>query len=205
MGLGIKIIQINFSTAYINDVHGYLKSNQELFYRGGEEFIQSPGDYHPKKNIYSMKKTAMVFLLALVCLTSKTFSQMATNPKDFHGAKTNLKSYKALYVLNESGEKKIKSVIRNINNSLDDPRLKGKLQVELVVFGDGVGIFKKSNHYDTLLLALQKRGVILAQCENTIEERKISKDELWPFISYVPSGNGEIIIRQYQGWVIVHP
>jgi uncharacterized protein len=56
-----------------------------------------------------------------------------------------------------------------------------------------------------LLLALQKRSVILAQCENTIEERKISKDELWPFISFVPSGNGEIIIRQYQGWATVHP
>ncbi|HEU5364208.1 MAG TPA: hypothetical protein VFU62_01690, partial [Hanamia sp.] len=64
---------------------------------------------------------------------------------------------------------------------------------------------KKSNHYDTLLLALQKRGVILAQCENTIRKRKISKDELWPFISYVPSGNGEIIIRHYEGWAIVHP
>jgi uncharacterized protein len=152
-----------------------------------------------------MKKISIVILLALIFLTSKTYSQMTTNPNDFHGAIANLESYKALYILNESGEKKIKGVIRNINNSLDDPRLKGKLQVELVAFGDGVELFKKSNHYDTILIALQKRGVILAQCENTIEERKISKDELWPFISYVPSGNGEIIIRQYQGWAIVHP
>jgi intracellular sulfur oxidation DsrE/DsrF family protein len=152
-----------------------------------------------------MKKITMILCFGLVCVIPKAFSQTTNNPKSFHGAVASLKSYKALYVLNESSEKKIKGVIRNINNSLDDPRLKGKLQVELVVFGDGVEVFKKSNHYDTLLLALQKRGVILAQCENTIEERKISKDGLWPFISYVPSGNGEIIIRQYQGWAIVHP
>jgi uncharacterized protein len=151
-----------------------------------------------------MKKITMLLFLALICFSSKSFSQ-TLKPGNFHGAKADLDSYKALYILDESNEKKMKGVLRNINNALDDPRLKGKLQVELVAFGDGVEIFKKSNHFDTLLLALQKRGVILAQCENTIRERKISKDELWPFISYVPSGNGEIIIRHYQGWATVHP
>ena len=151
-----------------------------------------------------MKKITMLLFLALICFSSKSFSQ-TLKPGNFHGAKADLDSYKALYILDESNEKKMKGVLRNINNALDDPRLKGKLQVELVAFGDGVEIFKKSNHFDTLLLALQKRGVILAQCENTIRERKISKDELWPFISYVPSGNGEIIIRHYEGWATVHP
>jgi len=152
-----------------------------------------------------MKKITLIFLLALVCLTSKTFSQTETYTENFHGAVANLTSYKALYILNQSGEKKIKGVLRNIKNALNDPRLKGKLQVELLAFGDGVDVFKKSNHFDTLLIALKEKGVIFAQCENTMKERKISKDELWPFVSYVPSGNGEIIIRQYEGWATVHP
>lgn len=152
-----------------------------------------------------MKKILVIFLLALSFLTPKTYSQTETNPANFHGATVDSYSYKALFILNESGEKKIKGIIRNINNSLNDPRLKGKLQVELVVFGDGVELYKRSNHYDTMLIALQKRGVILAQCENTLAGRKISKDELWPFISYVPSVNGEIITRQSQGWATVHP
>jgi uncharacterized protein len=152
-----------------------------------------------------MKKITIILCFGLICVSPKIFSQTPNNPKNFHGAMANLKAYKALYILDESSPKKIKGVLRNINNALDDPRLKGKLQVEFVAFGDGVEVFKKENHYDTLLLALQKRSVILAQCENTIEERKISKDELWPFISFVPSGNGEIIIRQYQGWATVHP
>jgi uncharacterized protein len=37
----------------------------------------------------------------------------------------------------------MKGVLRNINNTLNDPRLKGKSQVELVAFGDGVDIFIK--------------------------------------------------------------
>lgn len=151
-----------------------------------------------------MKKITTVFFVAFICLASKSFGQ-ANNDDHFHGADANLKSYKALYILDESNPKKIKGVLRNMNNALSDPRLKGKLQVELIAFGDGVEVFKKANHYDTLLLGLQKRGVILAQCENTIRERMISKSELWPFISNVPCGNGEIIIRHYEGWATIHP
>ena len=38
-----------------------------------------------------------------------------------------------------------------------------------------------------------------------MKERNISKEELFPFIAYVPTGNGELIIRQAQGWSLVHP
>jgi uncharacterized protein len=152
-----------------------------------------------------MKKITRLFMVVMTLLTVKTFSQSSSNPASFRGAVANLKAYKALYILNTSDEKKIKGTLRNINNALEDPRLKGKLQVELIAFGDGVEVFKKANNFDTVLTNLQKKGVLLAQCENTIRERKISKEELWPFISYVPSGNGEIIIRHYQGWATVHP
>lgn len=147
------------------------------------------------------------FALTLMALSIATFgfSQKQHSKSVFHGATASLKEYHALYILNQSDDKKIKAIIRNINNALEDPRLKGKLKVELVAFGEGVEIFKKSNHYDTLLISLKNKGVLLAECENTLRERKISKDELWDFISFVPSGNGEIIIRQYQGWAMVHP
>ena len=150
-------------------------------------------------------KTSLMVLLFVHGVTSAVFSQTNATNSEFHGATATLKKYNALYILNQSDDKKIKTVIRNINNALEDPRLKGKLKVELIAFGDGVEIFKKSNGYDTLLLALKNKGILLAQCENTIRERKITKDDLWPFISYVPTGNGEIIIRQYQGWAVVHP
>ena len=53
---------------------------------------------------------------------------------------------------------------------------KGKIEIELVAFGDGVEVFKTTNHYDSLLTALQLKGVILAQCLNTMKERKIDKN-----------------------------
>lgn len=150
-----------------------------------------------------MKLILATFSMAIAFFTTTAFAQ--TNPGTFTGAKATLKSYKALYFINQSDEKKIRGTLRNMNNVLNDPRLKGKVTLELVAFGDGVELFKNANNYDTLLTALQSKGVLLVQCENTLKERKIDKNELWPFISFTPTANGEIIIRQQQGWAVVHP
>lgn len=120
-------------------------------------------------------------------------------------AKANKKQYNALYVINESDENKIKAIIRNVGNALEDPRLKGKLQVELLAFGGGVEMFKKDNSYELLLTTLKDKGVIMVMCENTLKEKKISKSELFDFVNYTPSANGEIILRQYEGWAVVKP
>lgn len=143
----------------------------------------------------------MVLALGFMVQTAKGQNQ----DKPFNGAEATFSSYKALFVLNEGDEKKIKGTLRNIKNSLEDPRLKGKLEIELIAFSDGVSVYAKAGQFEETLKALQAKGVILAQCENTIRERKIDKNTLFPFISYVPSGVGEIIIRQQQGWAIVHP
>jgi len=147
----------------------------------------------------------LLIAFALLVLTKPVLAQTDPLVSGFTGAKATKKHYKALYVLNSSEEKKISRTLRNIKNALDDPRLKGKLEIELIVFGEGVAAYYKTGKYEETLKSLSDRGVILAQCENTIRERKIAKTELFDFIHYVPSGNGEIIIRSAQGWAIVHP
>jgi intracellular sulfur oxidation DsrE/DsrF family protein len=151
-----------------------------------------------------MKKSLLPILIVFLTLgVQPLFAQQ--QKEEFTGAKANLKKYKALYVLNNGEEKHMNSTLRNMRNVLADPRLKGKLTLELVVFGDGVKVFDKTGPFETQLADLQKQGVILAQCENTLRERKIDKSTLFPFINFVPSGNGEIVIRSADGWVIVHP
>jgi intracellular sulfur oxidation DsrE/DsrF family protein len=116
-----------------------------------------------------MKLHFYVFLLLLL-FSNIGYSQTNSKKLNFHGAVANLKSYKALYILNQSDEKKIKGLIRNINNALNDPRLKGKLQVELVAFGDGVEIFRKTNHYDTLLIDLLPNVRIQLEKEKLVKK-----------------------------------
>ncbi|TXF74809.1 DsrE family protein [Chryseobacterium sp.] len=141
-----------------------------------------------------------------IILTLTSLPMTAQNKKhQFKPVKAQLAEYRALYVLNESDETKIKGVIRNISNAMDDPRLKGKLYVELLAFGPGVELYRKKNGYDKLLIPLKERGVIFVQCENTLKEKNIPKADLYDFVRYTPSGNGEIILRQYEGWAVVKP
>ncbi len=49
----------------------------------------------------------------------------AQSPKDFHGAQPILEHYKALYFLDDSDTRKIRMTLKNIQNAIDDPRLKG--------------------------------------------------------------------------------
>jgi intracellular sulfur oxidation DsrE/DsrF family protein len=146
------------------------------------------------------------FLITLlVCVSYINPANGQSKVIHFSGAKATKSHYKVLYILNNGEDKRISATLRNINNALEDPRLIGKLEVELIVFGDGVAVFKKDGKYQKELITLTSKGVLLAQCENTLRERKIKKDELFEFIHFVPSGNGEVIIRQQQGWSVIHP
>lgn len=153
-----------------------------------------------------MKALSAILFAATLAFSVPALAQVKkTDPAVFHGALADAKVYKVVYQLNSSDDKVITATLKNMRNALADPRLKNKLEVELVVHGGGVEVFRKTNAYETQLRELQDSGVILAECENTMRERKIGKEELFDFISYVPSGNGEIIIRQQQGWGIIHP
>jgi len=125
--------------------------------------------------------------------------------QNLEGATATQGHYKAVYFLDDSITDKIQHTLKNIDNALEDERLKGKLEIELVAFGLGYTLYDKTKPYEQQLLALQKKGVILVVCNNTVKARHIDRASLFPFIGYVPSGNGEIIIRGADGWVVVHP
>lgn len=152
-----------------------------------------------------MKKFTYLFLLTFLSASVSVMAQ-TTDPSAFHGAEATKARYKAVYQLNTGDTSVISHALANIQNSLNDPRLKGKLDIELVVYSGAVTLYKKDKPYfEQQLKNLQKQGVILAMCENTMRVRKMSHDELFPFVSYVPSANGELIIRQQDGWAIIRP
>lgn len=157
-----------------------------------------------------MKKNRVVYglVFGLCILLSTAFNagaQQTAKPSVFHGAEAVKNEYKAVYQLNSGDDGVIRATLRNMKNALHDPRLEGKLKLELVAHSGGIAVYLKKNDYGSLLKALAKQGVILAACENTLKEKKIDRSELLPFVSLVPSGNGELIIRQQQGWAIIHP
>ena len=123
----------------------------------------------------------------------------------FKGAEATKEQYKAIYQLDSNKPEIIKKTFRNIRNVLEDPRLKGKITIELVTFSGGTEAMLQTSDYKDQLIDLINKGVQLSQCTNSLKERNLKKEDIYPFIAFVPSGNGELIIRASQGWVIVKP
>jgi len=113
--------------------------------------------------------------------------------------------YGAIFHLDSGGNHAIKKTLNNIENLLHDPRVQGHIQVELLANSKGFDVYVKNNGFKKKLEHLKKEGVILAQCSNTLREKHIDRKHLYSFITMVPSGVGEITLRESQGWAYIHP
>lgn len=123
----------------------------------------------------------------------------------FAGAQATKDHYGVIFHIDEGGQATIKKTLTNVENLLNDPRLKGKVQVELIANSKGFAVYVKNNGFEEKLKELQKEGVILAQCSNTLRELHVDRKNLYSFVSIVPSGMGEITLREAQGWAYIHP
>ena len=73
---------------------------------------------------------------------------------------------------------------------------------EVVVYNQGVELVMKNNtKYQARLQTLKSKGVNFVVCENTLKNRKISKDAFPEvLVGFVPAGIAEIVEKQEEGW-----
>lgn len=159
-------------------------------------------------NFVDMKKLLIVFFflgLGWQFAVGQEVSPQLQKNLQFNGAEATQKEYNAIFQLDSNNPETVKKAFRNIRNVLKDKRLVGKLNIELVTFSGGTDVMLKSSPYIDDLKDIISKGVQVAQCENSLQERNLTKDDILDFIPYVPSGNGELIIRASQGWVVIKP
>lgn len=93
------------------------------------------------------------------------------------------------------------NVIRNIQSEYGAD----KVDVELVVFGNGVGLLKFDSPLANRIDETLDSGAKVLMCENTMRGRKLTAADMHGRIGYVKAGVIEIIERQRQGWAVVRP
>ncbi len=82
---------------------------------------------------------------------------------------------------------------------------KDKVDVEIVVYGPGIGMLKADSLVANRVLDAEAAGVKVVACENTLRAQKIDKDDMVAGVGYVPAGVVEIARRQKQGWAYLRP
>ena len=151
------------------------------------------------------KKYFRIGIAAGVLCVAGLLSTAVSASTGFTGAQPDKSHYNVIFHIDTGGEATIKKTLNNIENLLNDPRLKGKVSIELLANSKGYAVYVKNNGFEKKLQGLQKEGVILSQCANTLKELHVDRKDLYPFISVVPSGMGEITIREAEGWAYIHP
>lgn len=112
--------------------------------------------------------------------------------------------YRALFHLDACGKATAGLVLTNIENLLLD--LGGKVQVELVANAEGVqALLKAGNPLVPQFERLATQGVRLVACANALRAAGIDKDALLTQAEVVPSGVGELVRRQAEGWAYIRP
>lgn len=92
-----------------------------------------------------------------------------------------------------------KAVMNNIKHLKDS--WADSVQIEVVAHGPGIDMLVIAKTTQQKRMAeFKQMGVVFKGCENTLKQRNISREEIIPEAGFVPSGIGEVIMKQEQGW-----
>ncbi len=110
-----------------------------------------------------------------------------------------------VFQLSEESGPAWSSLIVHVNNTMKALAEDGGSQVEVVFYGPGILMLKKSNAaFEERLVQLSKNGVKLVACRNAMNNRNLKTEDLFPFVSEVESGISEIVRKQESGWAYIH-
>lgn len=93
----------------------------------------------------------------------------------------------------------------NNANNVQSGLGKDKSEVEIVVYGPGIGMLKAASPAANRVNKAIKEGVKVVACENTMTNMKLTKADMNPNISYVPGGVMELMSLQKTGWAYIRP
>ena len=79
------------------------------------------------------------------------------------------------------------------------------VDMEIVVYGPGIGMLKGDSPMAQRIASALKTGVRVVACENTMKAQKLVHADMLPNIGYVPSGVVELMQKQQQGYAYIRP
>jgi intracellular sulfur oxidation DsrE/DsrF family protein len=113
--------------------------------------------------------------------------------------------HKAVFQLTEPEGADWGTLIVHVNNMRAAFEKDGGVQIEVVFFGPGIHMLRKTNTAEgDRLKKLSESGVILAACQNAMRVANLKTEDLFPFASQVDAGVAELVRKQEAGWAYIH-
>jgi uncharacterized protein len=141
-----------------------------------------------------MKKSIFAAFTLLLAIAFVAISQTPAAPK-----------HHVVFQLTEPEGPAWESLATHVNNMRKALAQDGGSQVEVVFFGPGLYMLRKTNSaYAERLKQLADSGVVLSACQNSMRDHGVKTEDLFPFASQVDSGIAELVRKQEAGWAYIH-
>lgn len=135
-----------------------------------------------------MKNNLLAGCFALLLLNGPAFAQ--TKPAE--------KQHRIVFHLASSDTLVYKGLIRQLNNVLD---YWPTAMLEVVVHSGGIDFMRREvSKEERDIQALKNKGVVFAVCQNTMKQRKLTKEQILSQAIFVPVAIAELTLKQEQGW-----
>ena len=113
--------------------------------------------------------------------------------------------HKAIFQLTEPEGDEWGTLIVHVNNLRAALEKDGGVQIEVIFFGAGINMPRKTNTADADRLKKRSdNSVTLAAWQNAMRMAGMKTDDLFPFAVQVDAGVAELVRKQEAGWAYIH-
>jgi uncharacterized protein len=111
---------------------------------------------------------------------------------------------RAVFQVSDADPQKWNLTLNNVKNVADDLG-KDAVELEIVVYGPGIGMLKLDSAVGNRVADALKGGVKVVACENTMKGLHLVAADMLPDIGYVPAGVVELMKKQREGYAYIRP
>jgi hypothetical protein len=112
--------------------------------------------------------------------------------------------HKAVFQVSDADPQKWNLTLNNVKNVADDLG-SDAVELEIVVYGPGLGMLKAGSPVGARVSEALKNGVKVVACENTMKGQHLVYADMLPDIGYVPAGVVELMKKQGEGYAYIRP
>ena len=112
--------------------------------------------------------------------------------------------HRVVFQVSDSDEGKWALTLNNVDNMQADLGKKN-IQIEVVVYGPGIGMLKMDSKFGSRIREAIEKGVRFAACQNTMRSQHLTREDMLADINYVPSGVIEVMKKQEEGYTYIRP
>jgi uncharacterized protein len=112
---------------------------------------------------------------------------------------------KVVFQVSDADPQKWNLTLNNARNVQDDLGGGDAVDLEIVVYGPGIGMLKSDSPVAKRVADALKSSVKVVACENTMKAQKLVQADMLPAIGYVPAGVVELMKKQQEGYAYIRP